>query len=83
MAEKPIGKVIHFFDKINVAVIRLDEPLSVGDKIKIGKEDNFFEQEVESMQVNHKEIEIAETGQEVGMKVKEKVRENDLVFKME
>lgn len=82
MAKKPIGKVTHFFDKISVAVIALEKILKKGDKIKIGKNDQFFEQEVKSMQVDRKEIEVAKKGQEIGIKVKEKVRENDLVYKI-
>lgn len=81
MAKKPIGKITHFFDKIKVAVVALDGALKIGDKIKIGKEDNFFEMEVKSMQVEHEKIEKAKKGQEVGMKVKQEVRKGDLVFK--
>ena len=81
MAKKPIGKVTHFFDQINVAVVELSSKLKVGDKIKIGKGENFFEQEVKSMQLDHKPLKEAKKGQEIGMKVKEAVRSNDLVFK--
>lgn len=78
---KPIGKVTHFFDKISVAVIALDKALKTGDKIKIGRNGNFVEQEVKSMQVEHKPIKEAKKGQEVGMKVGGEVRAGDLVFK--
>jgi len=81
-AKKPVGKITRYFDKIGVAVVALDGGLKVGDKIKIGKKDTFFEQEVKSMQIEHEKIEKAKKGQEVGMKVKEKVREGYLVYKV-
>ncbi len=79
--KKPIGKVTHFFDKINVAVIALTSGLKVGDRIKIGRNDQFAEQEVASMQVEHKPIKAAKKGDEVGMKVEKEVKAGDLVYK--
>lgn len=79
--EKPTGKVTHFFDKISVAVVALDTSLKIGDKIKIGRKDNFIEQEVKSMQIEHKLVEAAKKGQEVGLKVDAKVKAGDLVYK--
>jgi len=86
MAEKegkPIGKVVHYFDKIQVAVIQLDKGLKEGEIIRIaGGESTDFTQEVKSMQVDHKAIKKAKKGDEFGMKVKEKVREDYKVFKV-
>jgi len=79
---KPIGEVTHFFSKISVAVIKLKSVLKVGDKIKIEGHGKSFEQTVESMQVEHENIETAKKGQEVGMKVAEPVKEGDLVYKV-
>jgi len=80
---KPIGKVVHYFDKIGVAVVQLEKGLKDGDTIRIaGGESTDFTQEVKSMQVDHKEIKKAKKGDEVGMKVKEKVREDYKVFKV-
>ncbi len=82
MAEaKPIGKITHFYDKIGVAVVALDKKLKVGDKIKIGKNDELVEQEVKSIQIEHEKLTEAKKGQEIGLKVKGKVREGDLVYK--
>ncbi len=78
---KPIGKVTHFFDKISVAVIKLDAALKVGDKIKIEGHGNSFEQTIDSMQIEHEQLKTAKKGQEVGMKVAQAVKEGDLVFK--
>lgn len=82
MAKKPIGKITHYYDKIRVAVVALNNALASGDKIKIGKDENFFEQEVKSMQVEHQKLEKAKKGQEIGLKVKKEVKEGDLVFKV-
>ena len=80
MADKEIGKITHFFDKISVAVIELKAGLKKGDKIRIKGGTTDFEQVVGEMQVEHKSIEKAKKGEAVGMKVKEEVRPNDRVF---
>ena len=77
-----VGKVTHFFSKINVAVIDLNGEIRKGDKLKIKGKVTDFEQEVTSMQIEHNEIEEAGPGDSVGMKVKEKVRDGDIVYKM-
>jgi len=78
-----IGKVTHYFNKINVAVIELTEGgLKKGEKIEIKGGDRDFEQKVESMQVDHEEIEEAKKGDSVGMKVDEPVREGYIVYKI-
>ena len=79
--EKPIGQITHYFSNIGVAVIKLSSPLSVGKKIRIvGGESTDFEQEVDSMEADHKKIKKAKKGDEVGLKVKEKVREGYKVY---
>lgn len=81
--EKPMGEVIHYFSNLGVGIIKLRNPLKVGDKIKIAGSTTHFEQEVASMQIDHKQVEKAKKGDVVGMKVNDKVREGDLVFKVE
>ena len=81
MENAPIGKVTHYFDKIGVAVIKLFAPLKKGEEIRIaGGEDTDFTQSVDSMQVEHQNIDKAKKGDEVGLKVKEKVREGYKVY---
>lgn len=81
---KLIGKVIHYFSKIEVAVIKLSASLSVGDTIRIaGGEDTDFTQAVDSMEVEHQKIKKAKKGDEVGLKVSQKVREGYKVYKVE
>ncbi len=77
--EKEIGRISHFFPKINVAVIELSDELSVGDKIIIKGSTTNFEQIVDSMQIEHENVDRANAGQSVGLKVKDRVRENDIV----
>jgi U32 family peptidase len=77
-----VGFVKKYYAKINVAEIQLTEALAVGDEIIIEGVTTFLEQKVESMQIQHKEIKKAKKGQFVGLKVKERVRKNDNVFKL-
>jgi len=86
MAEKEgklIGQITHYFSNIEVAVIKLTAPLSIGDTIRIvGGEATDFEQEVGSMEVEHQKIKKAKKGNEVGLKIKEKAREGYKVYKL-
>ena len=82
MADAKIGKVTHYYDKIGVAVIELNNSLAAGDEIKISGHDNEFTQKVESMQVEHKAVEKAKKGDLVGLKVDKKVKEGDEVFRV-
>jgi translation initiation factor IF-2 len=81
MEEIAIGKVVKFFSKIGVAAISVTSgELKVGDTIKIKGHLTDFEQQVESMQVEHASVEVVAAGKDVGIKVKEAVRENDTVY---
>jgi len=76
-----IGRITHFFTKISVAVIELTMPLAVGDTIVIKGPTTDFEQPVESMQIEHNNVQRAEAGQSIGLRVAQRVRENDTVYK--
>ena len=76
-----IGRITHFFSKISVAVIELTMPLAVGDTIMIKGPTTDFEQPVESMQIEHNNVQRAEAGQSIGLRVAQRVRENDMVYK--
>lgn len=80
--EKLIGKFTHYYGNISVGVIELSDTLSVGDTIHIKGSTTDFEQKVESMQIEHESVEKAEAGQAIGLKVIEKVRESDQVYKI-
>lgn len=83
MAEKkPIGEVTHFFTNISVAVIKLSGKLKEGEKILIEGATTNFEQTADSMQIEHKEVKGAKKGDSIGLKVKDKVREGDKVYRV-
>lgn len=80
--EELIGKVVHYYDKINVGIVEVSKTLEKGDKIHIKGATTDFEEEVKSMQIEHEQIDKAKKGDVIGMAVKEKVREGDLVFRV-
>lgn len=78
---KPIGIVTHYFPHVQAAVIKLKAPLSVGDKIKIKGHTTDFTQIITSMQMDRVDIASAKPGQEIGLLVSSRVRQNDVVTK--
>jgi putative protease len=80
MEEAEIGEITHFFSKIGVGVIRLTRELSVGYQIHVKGATTDFEQDVSSMQIDHKNIENAKQGDDIGMKFIEQVRAADKVY---
>ncbi|MCX8153855.1 MAG: translation elongation factor-like protein [Candidatus Bathyarchaeota archaeon] len=76
-----VGRVTHFFSKISVAVVELTAPLAVGDRILVKGPSTDFEQVVESMQIEHKNIQRAEAGQSIGLKMAQHAREKDVIYK--
>ena len=72
---------MHFFSKINVAIVDLKASLAVGDRIAIKGPATDFEQTVDSMQIEHENVQRAEAGQSIGLKVADRVREKDVVYK--
>lgn len=83
MPKKRIGKVTHYYTKIGVGVVKLEDELRVGDRISIEGTTTDFEQDVESMEIQHEKVEVAKAGDEIGLKTKERVREGDIVYKLE
>jgi len=79
--EKEIGKVMTYYDQIKVIAIEVKAPLKVGDKIHIKGATTDFIQEVKSMQVEHEKVASVKKGDSVGIKVKDKARPNDKVYK--
>src|SRR5438309_2938457 len=83
MERKKVGEVFHFFGHIGVAAIKLtDGSLAVGDTVQIQGPTTNLEQPVDSLQVEHGAVSNAAQGQEVGMKVRDRVREKDFVYKL-
>ncbi|MCX8158835.1 MAG: translation elongation factor-like protein [Candidatus Pacearchaeota archaeon] len=83
MTEKEIGRVSTYFSQVGVAAIKLSGKLKLGDRIHIKGHTTDFEQLVDSMQINKKDIKEAKKGDEVGIKVNDKTRPNDVVFLVE
>ncbi len=81
--EEEIGKITHYFSKINVGVLELSKgELKIGDTIHIKGHTTDFYQKVESMQVEHSPVETAKSGESVGIKVESPVRDNDIIYKV-
>jgi hypothetical protein len=76
-----IGYIAHFFSKINVAIVDLKLPLSVGDRILIKGPSTDFEQIADSIQIDRKNIARAQAGQSIGLKVAQQAKERDVVYK--
>ena len=79
--EEQIGKIIHYYDKIGVGVVRLEKGLKVGDTIQVKGKVSDFEQAVESMQLEHESVGSGERGQEVALKLNERAKEGDIIYR--
>jgi putative protease len=83
MEEEKIGFVSNYFAKISVAAIEItDGAMSVGDTLHFFGHTTDFKSTVDSMQIEHKSVTEAKKGDSVGVKVPEKVREEDKVYKI-
>ena len=84
MVEEKIGVIEHFFTNVSVAAIKITAgELKIGDHIHIVGATTDFEQKINSMEINRKPVEIVKPGDDVGIKVKERVREHDIVYKVQ
>lgn len=82
MAEKKlIGEITHYFTRIGVAVIELSDDIKIGDKIRIEGATTAFDQVVDSMEIENEKVETATRGQSIGLRVKERVRPADVVYR--
>lgn len=80
--EELIGKITHYFGKIEVGIVELSKSLKVGETIHIKGSTTDFEQEVGSMQIEHENIEKAKKGDVIGLKIKDKAKEGDEVYRV-
>ena len=83
MAEQEIGTVSHWFGKVKVIGITLDDELKVGETIHIKGHTTDFQQEVSSMQIDGEDVDEAGSGDEVGIKVSDRARVGDAVYRVE
>ncbi len=82
MPEVEVGTVTHYYGHINVAIVQLTDNLKVGDNVHIKGHTSDFNQEVSSMQIEHKDISEAKAGDIIGMKVFQKTHPHDKVYKV-
>ena len=83
MVEEKIGMVEHFFNKVSVAVVKItDGEVRIGDTIHFVGVHTDFKQKIETMEINRKPVEMVKPGDDVGIKVKDSVREHDVVYKV-
>ena len=75
-----VGQVVHVFDKIMVAVVRLDKGIRQGDRLHFLGSHTDFDQPVTSMQVEHQPVEQAAAGTEVAVKLSQAARRGDAVY---
>ena len=83
MPEEEVGKISDYFKKIGVAAIEITKgSFSVGDTIHIKGHTTDFTQSVDSMQIEHQSVPTAKAGDSIGIKVKDVVRDGDIVYKV-
>lgn len=78
--QKPIGEVTHYYSRLEVAIVKFNKPVEIGAKVHFKGATTDFEETISSMQYDHKPVDKAKKGQEVGIKVREKVRQGDKVY---
>ncbi len=82
MKEEKIGVVLHYYSKAGVAAIKLEGALKVNDKIHIKGHTTDFDETVKSIQIEHKQVDEAKKGDDIGIIVSGHVREHDIVYKI-
>ena len=81
MSDQKLGTVTHFYDKINVAIVDVESDINIGDKIKFVRGgEELFEQSVDSMQIEHEEIQNSKKGEVIGLKTADTVKEGAEIF---
>jgi putative protease len=80
--EKQIGQVTHYFKRIGVAVLELSDGLKVGDVLHIRGHTTDFTQQVASLEVEHQKVQVVGPGADVALKVGERVRRGDAVYRV-
>ena len=83
MAEKQVGTVTHWYDKLGVAVVNIIGKLSKGDAIKVKRGENEFEDTVSSIQIDHKDVDSAKKGDNAALKLSQPTKEGATVFLVE
>ena len=80
--EVEIGKITHYYNHLQVAVLKLNDSLKLGDRIHVLGHSTDLVERVTSMEVNHHVVVWVKPGEDVAIKVNEPVREHDVVFRI-
>ena len=80
--EQKIGRVTHYYSRLGVAVLELCDELQVGDTVHILGHTTNFSQPVQSLEIEHEKVEGVKAGAEVALKVNDKVRVGDTLYKV-
>lgn len=79
-ADKPVGEVTHYYGGLGVAIVKFNQDVTAGKNATFQGATTDFSQNLESMEADHKQVQTAPRGKEIGIKVKNKVREGDKVY---
>ena len=82
MSEELVGTVTHYFARPQVGIVKLSAAIKLGDTLHVRGHTADFKQEVASMEIEHAHVEAAASGAEAGIKVRERVREGDQVYRV-
>jgi putative protease len=82
MADKEIGRVVHYFDHVIAAVVKLTDSLAIGDRVRFVHHESTFDQTINSMEVEHVKVQSAKAGDEVAIKTAQKTHEHAIVYKL-
>jgi len=80
MADKQVGTVTHWYDKLGVAVVKVTGKLARGASIKVKKGEEEFEDTVASIQIDHKDVPAAKKGDDAAIKLSQRAKEGAGVF---
>ncbi len=78
--EKQIGEVTHYYSHLEVAIVKFNRKIKIGETVHFKGHTTDFTETIKSIQYDHKDVEEAKSGQEVGIKVGDKVRQGDKVY---
>jgi hypothetical protein len=81
LREQEVGVITHFWSKIGVAGVHVEAPVEVGDHIHVHGHSDDFEQDVDSMEVEHAKVARADAGDDIGIRVTSQVHPRDRIYK--
>ncbi|MEM3181420.1 MAG: hypothetical protein QW091_02170 [Candidatus Micrarchaeaceae archaeon] len=80
--EQEVGKITHYYDKLGVAIVNVAGSIKKGDRVLVKGATTNFEQVVQSIQIEHINVDEANKGDIIGLKVDQPVKEGDAVYKL-